>query len=207
MITTILILLGTIIGLVLCIRIYLVSRKSGNTTSQSHAILSGAMVLGTGVLLFAFFLFKGEAWSEDNRVQFYQTGAISLMLGFVVFGLRLLLSGRKQKSLLTQIMGAGWVIGAIFLGVTSYTFAGTMNDGWSTEKQAKIQAKCDPSVTNCQCFVQKTMQFFDSVEDYTATLSDETKNKARIDEYYMLIDTACACGALGGDVEEVDLPF
>ncbi len=200
-------LLGLIIGLFLSIRIYLVSRKSGNVTSQSHAILSGALVLGVGVLLLSYFLLKGEGWTEDNRVQFYQIGAISLMIAFVIFGLRLVLSGRKQQSLLTQIMGAGWVVGAIVLGINSYTMAGALNDGWSEEKRAKIAAKCDPSTTNCQCYVKKTVEFFDSVEDYTETLSNESKNQEKIDAYYTLIDTACACGSVQSDVEEVDLPF
>ncbi len=201
------VLLGLLIGLFLSIRIYLVSRKSGNTTSQSHAILSGAMILGVGVLLFAYFLLKGEGWTEDKRVEFYQIGAIALMLAFVIFGVRLILSGRKQKSLLTQIMGAGWTIGAMVVGINSYNIAGTINDGWSKEKRAKVAAKCDPSTQNCQCYEKQTILFFKSVEDYTETLSNESDNQDRINEYYQIIEDSCACGVQSTGVEEVDLPF
>jgi len=205
--TIIAILLGTLIGLFLSVRIYMVSRKTQNTVSQSHAILSGAMILGVGGLLIAYFLFKGEGWSEDNKVAFYQMGAITLTLGFVIFGLRLLLSGRKQSSVLTQIMGAGWMVGALILGIQSYTIAGKLNDGWSPEKRAKVAAKCDPSVTNCQCFLKETIEFFDSAEDYNQTLSDERKSRDKINAYYEMIDSTCACGQISGDMEEVDLPF
>ncbi len=200
-------LLGTIIGIVVCVRIYVMGRKSNNATNQSHAILSGAMILGAGSLLTSYFLLKGEGWTEDNKALFYQLGSVFLMVGFILFGLRMMLSGRKNSSMLTTLMGAGWVIGAGVVGVTSYTIGGTLNDGWSPEKRAKILAKCDPTTTNCQCFVEKTITFFESVDDYTSTLSNESENAERIDAYYATIDTACACGTISEDVEEVDLPF
>jgi len=204
--TVILILLGVLIGLFLSIRIYFVSRKSGNMTSQSHAILSGALILGTGVMLISYFILKGEAWSEDKRVEFYQIGTISIMTGFVIFGLRLLLNGRKQKSILTQILGSGWIVASIVIGISAYNFGSGLNEGWSVEKRAKIMAKCDPTTTNCQCFLKTTINSFKSVEDYTSTLSNESENQKRIDGYYDIIDKDCACGQVG-DVEEIDLPF
>lgn len=205
--SVILVILGLIIGLVLCTRIYLMARKSDNATSKSHAILSGSMILGTGVLLAAYLILKGEGWSEDNRVAFYQVGSIAITLAFVLFGLRLLLSGRKQGSLLTQILGAGWIIGVSVVGFNSYVLGSKLNDGWSPEKRAKVTAKCDPSETNCECYLQKTMEYFESIEDYNTTLSDEAKYAEKIDQYYEIIDTACTCGQIVEDIEEVDLPF
>lgn len=200
-------LIGTIIGVVVSVRVFVMARKHNNGINQSHAILSGSMILGAGSLLTSYFLLKGEGWTEDNKAMFYQMGSIFLMVGFVIFGIRLMISGRRNGSMLTTLMGAIWVIGSGFIGITSYTIGGTLNDGWSPEKRAKVMAKCDPSTTNCQCFVEKTIQFFDSVEDYTSTLSNESDNTERIDAYYATIDTACACGSIGEDVEEVELPF
>ncbi len=205
--TAILFIVAILIGLVLCVRIYIKANKSGNDVSKSHAILSGAMILGMGGMMATYFMFKGNGWSEDNKVQFYQYSAILITIAFVIFGLRLLLSGRKQKSILTQIIGAGWIIGVLFLGYKSYVLGGKLNDGWSPEKRAKVTAKCDPSEQNCECFLQKTMEYFESVEDYNETMSDESKNGDKIDTYYAIIDTACACGSIDEDIEEVDLPF
>lgn len=205
--TTILALVGVIIGLVLCVRIYFTANKSKNDTSKSHAILSGAIILGLGGLLVAYLILKGNGWSEDKRVAFYQTGAILVTIGFSIFGLRLILSGRKQRSLLTQILGAGMTIGIIFLGYSSYVMGGKLNEGWSPEKRAKVSAKCDPSSTNCECYLKKTMDFFKDVEEYNEALSDEAKYADKIDEYYEIINSECACGQEDEDIEEVDLPI
>lgn len=207
MASILILLLLLLTGLTFSILIYLKARKNANALSQSHAILSGAMILGFGIMLIAYFIYKGNGWSEDNRVAFYQTGTLSVALGFIVFGGHLIFSGKKQKSLLTMISGAAWVIGISVIAFFSYGMASKLNQGWSPEKKAKVRAKCDPSTTNCECFLLKTMDYFESVEDYNKTLSNESKYKERVEAYFTLIDTACACGQVNSKVEEVELPF
>jgi vacuolar-type H+-ATPase subunit I/STV1 len=207
MASILILLLLLLTGLTFSILVYLKARKNDNALSQSHAILSGSMILGFGIMLIAYFIYKGNGWSEDNRVAFYQTGTLSVSLGFIIFGGHLLLSGKKQKSLLTMISGAAWLIGVIVVGYFSYTLAGKLNQGWSPEKKAKVRAKCDPSTTNCECFLLKTMEYFKSVDDYNKTLSNESKYKDRVDTYFAIIDTACSCGQINSKVEEVELPF
>ncbi len=207
MASILILLLLLLTGLTFSILIYLKARKNDNALSQSHAILSGSMILGFGIMLIAYFIYKGNGWSEDNRVAFYQTGTISVALGFLIFGVHLILSGKKQKNLLTMISGAGWVIGILTIAFFSYGLASKLNQGWSPEKKAKIKAKCNSSELDCECYLQRTMTYFKSVEDYNKTLSNESKYKERVDAYFTMITDSCSCGQVNSNVEEVELPF
>ena len=55
---------------------------------------------------------------------------------------------------------------------------------WSEERRKIVKDKCDSEIFNCDCFVEKTIEFFPQAQSYNKTLENESANQEKVDQYW-----------------------
>ncbi len=81
-----------------------------------------------------------------------------------------------------QIAGLTWVLVACFVSGLMITRVSKMNDGWTTERKAKVMADCEKLINenrayNVLCFKREVIKAFPNFEDYNKMNADESTGK------------------------------
>ncbi|TNE56224.1 MAG: hypothetical protein EP338_01250 [Bacteroidetes bacterium] len=61
---------------------------------------------------------------------------------------------------------------------------------WTEERKQIVKDKCDNDLYDCDCFLEKTVNFFPEAQDYNKTLENESENQEKVDSYWEELD-AC----------------
>ena len=207
------VLLLSIAGMYLGYKLRKSSKSEDNHRFSIYGGLTFLIALTGGILAMSLFLLKGEAWTIENKMTFRLIFSSVLGFMFVFLGLRLIIRARNEGNKLAQIAGLTWILVALFATGLMITRNSKMNDGWTSEKQAKVMSSCESMADqgnslNCPCYVREVMTSFKSPEDYNSAMENESTGKKA--DFLAKMTEDCPCGATSYDeseVETVELPF
>ena len=207
------VLLLSIAGMYLGYKLRKSSKDTNNERFEIYVGLTFLIALTGGILATALFLLKGESWTIENKMMFRLICFAVVGLMFVLIGVRLTASAKRDGNKLGQIAGLTWVVVACFVSGLMITRTNKMNDGWTTERQAQVMSACEGMADqgnsfNCPCYVREVMNAFKNPLDYNKAMEDESSGKKA--GFIAKMEEDCPCGGASFDeseVESIDLPF
>lgn len=206
-------LLLSIAGMYLGYKLRKSSKDFNNERFTIYGGLTFLIALTGGILATSLFLLKGDSWTIENKMMFRLVSTSVIGFMFVFLGVRLTGNAKSEGNKLAQIAGLTWVLVACFICGVIITKTTKMNDGWTSERQAKVMSTCEGMADqgksfNCPCYVREVMNTFKNPTDYNKAMEDESSGKKA--DFIAKMDEDCPCGVASFDeseVESIDLPF
>ena len=204
--------IATALAMFLGYRLRKSSKNENNERLYIYGGLTFLFALAGGISALSLMLLKGDAWTIENKMMFRLIFSAVIGFMFLFLGVRLIAKAKNEGNKLGQIAGLTWVLVACFVSGLMITSVSKMNDGWTTERKAKVMADCEKLINenrayNVLCFKREVIKAFPNFEDYNKMNADESTGKR--EKFLEKMDKLCQCGENidESEVESVDLPF